>query len=208
MPQTRYPPNVVTGVSRPESTQPFVTVPNLTISNQPSLHNTSYSIQQNQPQRKLKKFWSCVIDSSTDSHLETNLKFYQASQSCFAEPVKRRSSVPNIAKSQSAPQGLSGAQNMKSGNSSTVPQVVPVTSGGTIYNSNTSSWPNLVGGAVPNNVSFKAPMTVGGTLVVSAESIAREPSNLTVQILSQLLASSRKDHLSEWQLAQYNGDIL
>ena len=35
-----------------------------------------------------------------------------------------------------------------------------------------------------------------------------EPTAFTVEDLAQLLASSRKDHLPEWKLAQYNGDRL
>ena len=76
---------------------------------------------------------------------------------------------------------------------------------------NPSSGPNLVGGAIPLNVSSTAPWSVGGPEVVPAVSIATprtEPTAFTVQDLAQMLAPSRKDHLSELKLAQYNGDPL
>ena len=54
-------------------------------------------------------------------------------------------------------------------------------------------------------------MRVGGPEVVFVVSIARpgsEPTVFTIKELAQLLASSREDHLPEWKLRQYNGDIL
>ena len=71
-------------------------------------------------------------------------------------------SVPNNAKSQSAAHGLSRAPNMSSDSSATVPQVVPVTDGGTVYCLNPSSRPNFVGGAMSINFSWTALTTVGG----------------------------------------------
>ena len=79
-----------------------------------------------------------------------------------------------------------------SDNNATVPQVVPVTSGGTIYYLNPSSGPNLVGGAMPINVSSAALTTVGGPEVVPTEFIATartERTAFTAQDLAQLLAS-------------------
>ena len=64
---------------------------------------------------------------------------------------------------------------------------------------------------MPINVSSTAPMGVGGPEVVPAVYIAKlrkEPTAFTVKDLAQTLASSRKDHLPEWRLAQYNGDLL
>ena len=54
-------------------------------------------------------------------------------------------------------------------------------------------------------------MSVGGPEVVPAVSIStprKEPDAFTVQHLAQLLLSSKKHHLLERKLAQYNGDPL
>ena len=117
--------------------------------------------------------------------------------------------MPHVAISQSAPQGLSGAPITDSDNNAYVPQVVPVTSGGTVYYLTPPSGPNLVGSATPINVSSAALMTVGGHKVVPTGSIAMprtEPTAFTVQNLAQLMTSSRKEQLPQWKLAQYNGD--
>ena len=119
-------------------------------------------------------------------------------------------SVPNLALSQFAPQGLSRAPSTNSDNNTTVPQVAPVTSGGTVYYLNPSSGPNLVVGAISINASSKAPISIGGPAVVPTVSIATtrtKPTAFTVQDLAKLLASS-KNHLPEWKLAQYKGDSV
>ena len=119
--------------------------------------------------------------------------------------------MQNVAISQSASQGLSRAPNKNSDDNATFPQVVPVTIGGTVYYLNPSSILNLVGSAMPISVSLTASMRVGGPEVVPVVSIARpgsEPTAFTIKDLTQLLASSRENHLPEWQLAQYNGDLL
>ena len=62
---------------------------------------------------------------------------------------------------------------------------------------------------MPLNVSSTALMSAEGPEVVPVVSIGtppREPTAFTVQDLAQLLASSRKDHIPEWKLAQHNGD--
>ena len=63
---------------------------------------------------------------------------------------------------------------------------------------------------MPNNISSKAPMKVGGSKIVPAGSIATsrtESTALKVQDLDQMLASSRKQHLPECKPAQYNGEL-
>ena len=119
--------------------------------------------------------------------------------------------MPTVAISQSAPQGLSRAPNTNSDNSTRVRQAIPATSGGTVYYLNRSSGPNVVGGAGPINVPSTALMSIGVPEIVPVVSIATprtEPTAFAVQYLAQLLASSRNDHLPEWNLVQYNGDSL
>ena len=64
---------------------------------------------------------------------------------------------------------------------------------------------------MPINASSTSLMSVGGPDVLPVVSFATtrtEPTPSTVQDLAQLLASSPKDHLAEWKLPQYNGDLL
>ena len=108
-------------------------------------------------------------------------------------------------------QGFSRPLKTDSDNNATVPQVVPVTSGGTFYYLNPSLGPNLAGGAMPINVSSTTPMTIGVPGLVPTVSIAKlwtEPTAFMVQDLVQLQASPRKEQLTVWKLAQYNGDPL
>ena len=64
---------------------------------------------------------------------------------------------------------------------------------------------------LPIRVSSTARINFGRAIFVAAKSIATprpEPAAFTIPGLTQLLASSRKDLLSEWKLAQYNGGPL
>ena len=70
-----------------------------------------------------------------------------------------------------------------------------------------------IGGVTATSLpTYSAPTVVTTTpfvpLQASAPPQATPQTNLTVQDLAQLLASSKKDHLSEWKLAQYSGDPL
>ena len=129
--------DVATEIDRPYTTPPFVSVPNPTSLNQPSMNYAQYSLQSNaQPQAE-----------------STNLVSLMAQQiatpkpnSCFTVPANHflpnlpactfpttRCAVPNAAISQLAWQGFSRASNRNGYNNSTVPQVVPVASVGTVY---------------------------------------------------------------------------
>ena len=75
------------------------------------------------------------------------------------------------------------------------------------FYSNPSSRPSFVGGAIPSSVSLTALRTIGGPEVVTTVSIAlpqMQPTAFTVQGLAQKLVSSRKNHLSQWKMAQRN----
>ena len=143
--------------------------------------------------------------------------------SCFTVPAKHvlpnlsewtipttACAVLNVAISQWASQGLSRALNTNSDNNTIVPPLFLVTSGSTVHYLNPPSGSNLVGAAMPINVHSTAPVGIGVPKVVRVMSIATpqtEPNAFTVQNLAKLLASSRKKHLPEWKLAQYNGDL-
>ena len=83
-----------------------------------------------------------------------------------------RYSVPNVNTSQLVSQGFSAAPNMSSDNNTTVSQVVPVTSSGTVYYLNPSSRPNIFRGAIPIRFYSRAPMSIERPEVVSAGSVA------------------------------------
>ena len=90
--------------------------------------------------------------------------------------------------------------------------IFPVTRGGTVFYVNPPSVTDI--GRVPATPqpTYSAPTIVTATpfvpLQTSAPQQATPQTNLTVQDLAQLLASTKKDHLPEWKLAQYSGDPL
>ena len=90
---------------------------------------------------------------------------------------------------------------------SSVP-VVPVRSGGTTYcyNSQAVTVPTVTGPTIqpattlipaPTFQSFQPPTVPPPT-----------PTTVTIHDLAQVLSAAKKDHLPEWNLAQYNGDPL
>ena len=206
MPQTEVPPNVVTGVSRPDSTPLSIIVPNLTNSNHPYLNSTPYSVQPNasQPQTiptnpKPASLMAPQIANSESSSrfiVPANYIFPKLSSCSF---VTTRCSGQNLNTSQSATQGFSRAPNVSCDTTATAPQVIPVTCVVTVYYLNSSTGPNLVGGAMPSNVSSTAPMSFGVPAVVHAWLSATpwpEPTAFTVHDSTQLMISSRKNHLT------------
>ena len=117
------------------------------------------------------------LSSTKDSHFETKLKCYRASQPCFAKTFSMDISNNRIFTAKCChiivnSANFSRAPKRDSGNNATFPQVVPVTSGGSVYHLNSSSGPNFVGGAIPSIVFLTAPMTVVGPEVVPAGSFA------------------------------------
>ena len=202
----------MTEIGRPNTTPPFLSVPNLTNSNQPSNNHAQYSVQPKttQPQAELTNHVSSmaqqVATSKRNSCFTVPINHVLPNLSAWTFPTTG-CAVPNVTISQWAPQGPSEVPNTSSDNNTTVPQLVPVTSGGTVYYLNPSSGPNLVQGAMPTNVSSTAPMSIGAPQVVPALSNATprtEPTASTVQELAQPLAFSRQNHLLEWRLAQFN----
>ena len=94
---------------------------------------------------------------------------------------------------------------------STSSPVNPVTAGGTVYYINPTSL-----ATVPAPSSAQVPTTFPA-VPSTATPLATPPSvnvpqpattSFAVQDLAQLLASSKRDHLPEWKLAQYSGDPL
>ena len=85
---------------------------------------------------------------------------------------------------------------------------VPVTTGGTVY----FVPPATV--TTPIVYSTAQPTTslnpTAATFVPAGTSTTMQPSTtgFTIQDLALLLASTKKDHLPEWKLAQYNGDPI
>ena len=84
---------------------------------------------------------------------------------------------------------------------------VPVTAGGTVYyvSPSTVTTPIVYSTAAQQTTS-RSP--TAATFVPAGTSTTMQPSTtgLTIQVLALLLASTKKDHLPEWKLAQYNGD--
>ena len=92
----------------------------------------------------------------------------------------------------------------------TTSPIIPVTAGGTVYYINPTS---MVTVSAPNSTSVPStfPTIPSATQFAPPTFItAQQPTtnSFTVQDLAQLLASSKRDHLPEWKLAQYSGDPL
>ena len=86
---------------------------------------------------------------------------------------------------------------------------VPVTAGGTVYYvpPATVTTP-IVYSTVAQPTTSLSP--TAATYVPAGTSTTMQPSatGFTIQDLALLLASTKKDHLPEWKLAQYNGDPI
>ena len=85
---------------------------------------------------------------------------------------------------------------------------VPVTTGGTVYyvHPATVTTPIVYSTAQPTT----SLNPTAATFVPAGTSTTMQPSTtgFTIQDLALLLASTKKDHLPEWKLAQYNGDPI
>ena len=93
----------------------------------------------------------------------------------------------------------------------TASPVIPVTAGGTVYYINPTSLATVPApSSAPVPTTFPAvPSTA--TLLATSPFVTvpqRATTSFTIQDLAQLLASSKRDHLPEWKLAQYSGDPL
>ena len=214
-PLTEVRSDVATEIGRPNTTPPLVSVPNLTNLSQPSINHAQYSVQPDatQPQTEPTTPDPVSMRAQEMATLKPNSSFTLPANRVFPNlsawnfPTTGHS-VPLVAISLSAPPGFSRAPNTPSDNNATVLQIFPVTTGDILYCLNPFSGPNPVVEAMSFNVSSKAPMSVGGPEVVPTVSIATpriESTVFTVQDLVPQLASSRKDHLPEWKLAQYKG---
>ena len=86
---------------------------------------------------------------------------------------------------------------------------VPVTAGGTVYYvpPSTVTTPIVCSTAAQPTTSLRP---TAATFVPVGTSTTMQPrtTGFTIQDLALLLASTKKDHLPEWKLAQYNGDPI
>ena len=94
---------------------------------------------------------------------------------------------------------------------STSSPVIPVTGGGTVYYINPTSLATVPApSSAPVSTTFPAVPSTATPLATPPSVNVPQPAttSFTVQDLAQLLASSKRDHLPEWKLAQYSGDPL
>ena len=85
---------------------------------------------------------------------------------------------------------------------------VPVTTDGTVYYVPTATVTTPIVYSRAQPTTSLSP--TAATFVPSGTSTTMQPSTtgFTIQDLALLLASTKKDHLPEWKLAQYNGDPI
>ena len=89
------------------------------------------------------------------------------------------------------------------------PPTVPVTAGGTVYYvPPTTVTTQIVYNTVAQPTTSLSP--TAATFLPAGTSTTMQPSTtgFKIQDLAFLLASTKKDHLPEWKLAQYNGDPI
>ena len=125
-------------------------------------------------------------------------------------PAPQHHGVPNLS-AWSFPAATSNRQNTAQvaatipvGNTVPAPTLsYPVTCAGTVYYSN----PVPATGAVPSGIPLppSVPTAAPFTTVMPAQPTQ---NSFSIQDLAQLLASSKRDHLPEWKLSQFNGDPL
>ena len=89
-------------------------------------------------------------------------------------------------------------------------QVFPITNGGTVYYVQpialVTSTTNC---SVPQTVTTFPSVTAPPFVPASSFTLPQPSANsFTLQDLAQILTSTKKDHLPEWKLAQFNGDPL
>ena len=88
--------------------------------------------------------------------------------------------------------------------------VMPVTHGGTVFYVPPSAV--TVPTPIPTNVqpSSSFPSATAAPFIPSGSSAVLQPSttHFSLQDVAQLLASTKKDHLPEWKLSEYNGDPI
>ena len=89
-------------------------------------------------------------------------------------------------------------------------QVFPITNGGTVYNVQpTAVVTSTTNCSVPPTVKTFPSVTAPPFVPASSFTLPKPSVNsFALQDLAQLLSSTKKDHLPEWKLAQFNGDPL
>ena len=92
---------------------------------------------------------------------------------------------------------------------STAP-VFPISSGGTVYYVQPTAVVSTTKSCSVPQTSITFPSATAPTFVPVSSFTLPQPSvnSFTMQDLARLLTSTKKDHLPEWKLAQFNGDPL
>ena len=92
---------------------------------------------------------------------------------------------------------------------STTP-VFPISSGGTVFYVQPTAMVTSTASCSVPQTSTTFPSVTAPSFVPASSFTLPQPSvnNFTMQDLAQLLSSTKKNHLPEWKLAQFNGDPL
>ena len=92
---------------------------------------------------------------------------------------------------------------------STTP-VFPISSGGTVFYVQPTAMVTSTASCCVPQTSTTFPSVTTPSFVPASSFTLPQPSvnSFTMQDLAQLLSSTKKDHLPEWKLAQFNGDPL
>ena len=92
---------------------------------------------------------------------------------------------------------------------STAP-VFPISCGGTVFYVQPTAMVTSTANCSVSRISTTFPSVTAPSFVPASSFTLPQPSgnSFTMQDLAQLLSSTKKDHLPEWKLAQFNGDPL
>ena len=184
---------------------PAVSVPS---PNVPMTSSTTSTRIINTPNQTAPQQPSALFNPTTSvpvSHILPNLSAWTFPTVTVNPPSQLRTplqmSPPTITATTTTSVGITPVTSMP---------VMPVTHGGTVFYVPPSAVtvPTPIPTIVPPSSSFPsataAPFIPSGSITVLQPS----PTHFSLQEVAQLLASTKKDHLPEWKLSEYNGDPI
>ena len=184
---------------------PAVSVPSLTV---PMTSSTTSTRNINTPNQAAPQLLSTLFNPATSvpvSHILPNLSAWTFPTVTTNPPTQLRTplqtSQPTITATATTSIGSAPVTTMP---------VMPVAHGGTVFYvpPSAATIPTPIPTIVQPSSSF--PSATAAPFIPSGSSAVLQPSptHFSLQDVAQLLASTKKDHLPEWKLSEYNGDPI
>ena len=185
---------------------PAVSVPSLTV---PMMSSTTSTRNINTPNQAAPQLLSTLFNPATSvpvSHILPNLSAWTFPIVTTNPPTQLRTLLQT---SQPTITATTTTTSVGSTPVTTMP-VMPVTHGGTVFYvpPSAATVPTPIPTIVQPSSSF--PSATAAPFIPSGSSAVLQPSptHFSLQDVAQLLASTKKDHLPEWKLSEYNGDPI